>query len=196
MEVIKIQDSQPHLKTAESESKGILEVIKDFQVEEEEDFSFLSETLRDVKKSWKDLETEKKTVTDPLNATLKKVRSWFKPAQDYLKKAELLCKKKLSDYQLEQVKKREKAMIEMATAKDFDGKMKAAEGLVSVPEAKGITIRETWKYEVKDISKVPVQFLAIDDSAVKQYIKEFGKGKPKDVPGLEFVQDASVIARS
>ena len=47
-----------------------------------------------------------------------------------------------------------------------------------------------------DESKVPRDFLAVDDSAVKSYIKQAGKNEPISVPGIRFFKDTSVRART
>ena len=71
----------------------ILQEARKLKIDSDEDYEFVSLFLREVKSQNKSLEERKKRATDPLNAVLKEIRSWFKPPQDILVQIESHLKK-------------------------------------------------------------------------------------------------------
>ena len=65
--------------------------------------------LRNVKALARDIEAERKALTDPLNAVVKRIMDKFRPATDALTKAEGVVKGKLSAYAAEVERQRQEA---------------------------------------------------------------------------------------
>ena len=62
-----------------------------------------------VKRLAKEIETERKALTDPLNAVVKRIMDKFRPASDALTKAEAVVKGKLAAYSAEVERQRQEA---------------------------------------------------------------------------------------
>jgi len=57
-------------------------------------------------------------------------------------------------------------------------------------------VRETWKFEVEDFNKIPKEWLMVDESAVKDFLKA-EKDKLKDgqvIGGVKFFKDINIVA--
>ena len=71
--------------------------IKSFEIIVQDDYDFANELLGTAKSEKKRLETKRKKATDPLNASLKEIRSWYKAAVDFYAEAERILKAKIAD---------------------------------------------------------------------------------------------------
>lgn len=65
--------------------------------------------LRGVKSLAREIEAERKALTDPLNAVVKRIMDKFRPANDALAKAETVVKGKLAAYSAEVERRRQEA---------------------------------------------------------------------------------------
>lgn len=74
----------------------------------------------------------------------------------------------------------------------------AQEVQIEIPtETKVQGIRKTWKFEVQDLSKCPIEWLTINESVLKNFISE-NKGNLKDdeiIAGIRFYQEESLTIR-
>lgn len=202
-EVVEAFEKQPTeqqiIEEKQEEAAEIIEAFKNFEIEDDDDYEVVGEGLKEIKKISKDLETRRKTITQPINVALREFNSWFKPAQEVLQNTERVLKKRLAEY----VRKREEqsrlameAAAQAGQKGDFDAAHEAAKGIVERPELKGITHTRWYDYEIEDLDQVPRRFLSLDHSAVKIYIKNSGKEEPAPVPGLRFVAKDRTIARA
>ncbi len=174
---------------------SIVEELRDFEIENDEDYAFGGEVLKQIKGYYKEIEVRRKKVTDPLNAALKEFQSWYRPAQKVLEDGEEVLKKKLGDYVIrkEAEKEEQHRAIAAASAKgDFEAAHAAASDLVSVVTVKGVTVTHKWEYQLVDFDEVPREFLCLDHSAIKLYIKNAGVDDPKPIPGMKFVKVGGV----
>lgn len=190
---------QQQIATRKGEVEDILEAFKDFQIEDDGDYEVVAEGLQEVKRIAKDLEQRRKTITQPINGALREFNSWFKPAQTVLENTERVLKRRLAEYETLKAEQSRLAMLAAAAASqagDFDAAHEASKGIVELPSAHGITHSRYYDYEITDISKVPREFLAVDHSAVKIYIKNAGKDCPQSIPGIKFVEKTRTIART
>lgn len=78
---------------------------------------------------------------------------------------------------------RAEAKIEKADAKAEQLEQQAAAVVAPVvqdqtPTFKGLSMRDSWKFEVVDPAKVPREFLAVDDSKIRRYVQAM-KGDSK-----------------
>lgn len=178
----------------------MLDELKGFTITSDEDFKLASEILLQTKKHLKSIEARRKEVTDPLNKALTAIRSWFKPAEETLEQTEAFLKKEIASYSLRLQKANEEAAREAALAaqrNDFDGAHTAHMAMQTLPSAKGITVTERWEHVVEDVSLVPREFLTVDHSAVKIYLKNAVQAgeEPAPIPGIRFEKVGGVTAR-
>jgi hypothetical protein len=168
-------------------------------VSNDAEFQDASEILREVKRQNKTLEERKQSVTKPLNGVLNEIRSWFRPPQDTLTKCEVHIKNLLAAYQLESQRKNREALAAIAAAakvQDAQAVEIAVNQIVEAPQAKGVSIRQFWSWELVDAAVVPREFLGVDPAKLDAYAKAAAGAEPKAVPGIRFVQKSSVTARS
>ena len=191
-------------KQIEDSNKLLLELGGDentepFVIQDDEDLEFAMKLLLHVKKQKKLREERKNSVVKPLNEVLKTIRSWFSDIAHW-ERAEKLLKGKIQDYKLLESQREDEAIAQIAEAakeQDYDKAHQAS--LVINKEAKkvqGVTTSERWVLDEAnvDLEKAPKEFLIIslNRAVVREYIKQFDKGRPADLPGLPFKKDITV----
>jgi hypothetical protein len=88
------------IERAENASGRAGEILLEAQhlVVRADTYESASAFLQGVKRLGKEIEAERKALTDPLNAVVKRIMEKFRPATDALAKAEIVVKGKLSAY--------------------------------------------------------------------------------------------------
>ncbi len=199
VQTLKIQTAEKKsLAEKRHEYEEILEAVRDFEIEDEDDYEFLATKLKEIKACNAEIEKRRKEVTQPLNAAIKAFSNWYKPSTDVLDESEVIIKKKLGEYTLKRRLADEARAKEIAAAAregDFDKAHKASQALVGEVRVQGVAVRDTWQYDLENLDEVPREFLTLDHSAVKLYIKAAGKDDPKPIPGIKFTRGTQVIAR-
>lgn len=184
------------------EAHELFGLVLDIPIESQADLELASEALAKAKGEYKRLEERKKAVTGPLTAAVNEVRSWFKPAQDYYAKAEASLKKSIADYHARVAQANADAMrlaAEAAASSDIEGVLVATSLIETPDKIKGLSVRETWDFEVLDVSQVPHKYLFVDEAAVKAHIKEHvdeRTGEPLPISGIRFFKKAIIASRS
>jgi hypothetical protein len=174
------------------EGGGLLTMVEAFEINSAEDYDAISEILKDIKTQFKQIEKERKAVTDPLNAVIKKVNGWFKPTKDDFTKIEKAIKRKMADYQLSQKQKQTEALEQAVEQGDARFLQKASS--LQMPKVQGISNRVVWKFEIEDESLLPREFLMPDERAIAQVVNE-QQGDTK-IPGVKVIKDVQIGARS
>lgn len=172
-----------------------------FVIENDDDYEFSGKLLKHSMSERKELKKKAEAVTKPINAALRAFRSWHQPPIKAWDAVIELLKQAMGEYEHKKLKIREEAALQLAEAAeagDFEAAMEASQGLAEeVPVLEGLSSREVFVPDLErvDLSKVPVQYLALDMDAVKQYIKEFvdRKETPVDLPGLPFKREIRVV---
>ena len=176
-----------------AEIKGNKEIAP-FVIEDDEDEVWASELLLFAKKNKKDLEDKQKRATKHISALLEEIRSWFREPKKDWGSLETLLKQKIGDYELKKSKKEDEALAQIAEAareQDYDKAHRASLVLdQGSQKVSGVVKTEKWVVDEEkvDLDKVPKAFLTIElnDAVVREYIRQFGKGRPEDLPGLPF----------
>lgn len=57
----------------------------------------------------------------------------------------------------------------------------------------GITARKLPRWKVTDISKVPLEYLTVDEKKMNNFRKEFAADAPSPIPGIEFYFDTTTV---
>lgn len=185
--------------TAQHEASEYLEVIEAFVIEDDEDFTYAAEALKEVKKNKRALEATRTDLTQDLTRALEKLRALFRPAIKTFTQAEKILKGKIAAATRKREAEHTAALADAgksAMAGDAVGAsdaMQRARGVQTMPDVEGVSLRTTWTYRVTDLSKVPLAFLTIDHDAVMAVVK-----RDKDettIPGVEVYTETSVAAR-
>lgn len=189
---------ESQLKQEETAAQTALREIEALPVTTDEELAFAAEILVDCKTAWSTLETQKKTATDPLNATIKTIRDWFRPAQDLYVKAESALKAKIAAYH--RFKQEEKAAAMLAAqavvATGTEQEIRAAVEAIPdlAPRVEGVSVRETWTYEIVDLSLLPREWMVPNHQALAEAAKQY-KGELA-IPGVRPVAKDIVAART
>lgn len=139
------------------------------------------------------IKEEKEKVTKPLNEALRAERNRWKPVETMYENAIFSLRSKMTKYQTLFV--RRNSDKEQAIANRIgEGKGKltletASKKLSELPriqkeistEAGSITFKEIRKFKIIDFSKIPRNYLILDDQLVREAMKSEEK-----IPGIEF----------
>ena len=158
-------------------AENMLVVAQDYQITTPDMALAAGEDLRAVKTLAKQLEEKRIAITGPINKGLQEVNALFKPAKEWLERAETLLKGKLLHYQAEERRKADEAQARadeearrqrekleaQATKAEASGKIEKAETLreqaqtqvapivmSAAPKIGGLAAREIWKAEITD----------------------------------------------
>lgn len=170
-------------------AKGIVKQINDF----------FDPHVRGAHSVWKGLTVARGKLTDKVEAEAKRVQRLI---DDYrtaeLNKAREIERQREAKERaerLEEQRKQEEAALARACELETEGRgdlaakvleqtpaieiQEAAPVVVAPPKTAGLGTRMVWEYRVTDISKIPVEFLTVNDQLIKATIKH------RDIPGIE-----------
>ena len=145
------------------------------------------------------LTKDREKLTKPMNEALKEIRSRYKPFESQLEGAIAYVRKEMSRYQTilteqaelqaQEIAKRigdgitiEEGMNELATIETPDEKVRTEHGSVS------FTTKQM--FEIEDISKIPPEFLLLDEISVRKEMKKNVK-----IPGIRYFSVQNPVNR-
>lgn len=178
------------------EAKEILAMVEAFQIITQEDMEFANECLGDVKGKLKALKEEREGVTKPMNAALKKVRGWFKPAENFYGQAETAWKDRIKAWTLAQAAAQTKALEAVQEAHAQGDVTAVAQAMTQASEATAelpdnVTVRERWIVEILDPLSVPSDYWSPDIQKIQTAV---GDGI-REIPGCRIYRDDIVTQR-
>ena len=196
---MKIDDQAKVLASRASEiGKMALSQSHTVNVSSPSSYETASSVLREVRSQRDQIDAKRKSFVDPLNKVVRELNTLFKPSLDYLANAEAFLKKNMTDFREKcRREKEEKLQLASSAAKDkdfpaFNSHMEKVSAL-EVPSLKNISFRLNWRFEVLDLSQVPLEFLCVDEAKVKKLLAS-SKGETP-IPGLKIYSEESPIIR-
>jgi hypothetical protein len=149
-------------------------------------------------------------------AAYKAVTDKIKQYTDILTKTERTVKSKMGTYQIEKERKRreeeakrraeEEKRRREEEAKQIEAEKAGKPAPIPAPELppapviqeeekapEGISYIEAWTFEVEDMSKIPLEYLAVDEKKIRAVVKSL-KGDAK-IPGVRVFAEKQVRAR-
>ena len=171
-------------------------------------------------KSHKALVARKRTFTDPLDTaerTVKGKMSAFMAEEERKRAAEeARLRKEAEERQRAEAeaarRAEEERRLNEAAALEAAGHQEAAQALIEepvvvpvapppavivpsrVPRMAGVSPRETWKFRIIDESKIPREFLMVNESAIGAMVRS-QKGQTR-IPGVEVYPETVISARA
>lgn len=138
-------------------------------------------------------EEERKKIVKPINDSVKLINNRFKKISDPLEQALAVVKGKILEFRRAQEKIRlAQAEAARLAAEKTEAPVVTAPVAVATKGQLGTAYtRKSWKYRVKDISKVRLDLLCVNDAAVKALIAQ----GVREEPGIEFYEEESVGIR-
>ena len=161
-----------------------------------------------ISKLKKALQEKRKEFVDPLQAYVKSINEVFKTMGEPVELADQTLRAKVSQYRQEQDRKRREIqeinrLKQEAAQRESELKGQPAEPVELVPEPSPAPTRSTTeggtlgqrrvpKWRLLDITKVPVQYLMVDNGRVTKAVKA-GIGS---IPGIEIYYDTLVTVEA
>lgn len=181
------------------DAEALLAEILDLPCETQEDLEFAAGALAEVKGKYNHLKEMLDKVVNPIELGLREVRSWFKPGLDFYTKCEKLLKHKIEEGHDRAFEKQREA-LQLAAAASMAGDTEAAATAMEEAEQfevrpiPGLSIRNTWDYEIVDFKKLPDEYKLADDKKIRAVIRAH-KGVV-NIPGIKPVRKGSVSSKS
>lgn len=178
-------DIQGYIEPIKAEAEEMIEQLADFTIENEEAAEIAAELFNDVNNQINELEAKRTSVTGPLNKSLRELNSWFKPAKQALEKAKSVFKRELEAWAEKQ------ESLRLAACEECNAKEVLE--LAVAPTPSNLGSRTTWTFEVEDMSKVPIEFMMVNEQAVRAAIKATDP-ETLEIDGIRIFQKTSVVA--
>ncbi len=173
--------------------KSHLEALQGHPCQNEHEAAYWTDMLNAVQTALKEVESDRTTLTGPLNEDLKRVNSLFREARKPLEEFKELASKKLSERALKLEAERQAMLLAANVAAAAGDQLEARTQLIqaaAAPNAKvaGTRVKMGWEYEVTDINQVPGIYVkkVVDAEAMEAYLSNVADGNFPTMPGISF----------
>ena len=165
------------------------------KVTDDVSLAIANQKLSAVNNHLKLIEEKRTELKKPYLDAGKKVDSIAKDLSEPLNNSIQYLKNQIKEWNLE-LTRREQELKQQAPANSlFEDSINHE--LAMLESQKASNIRHNWKFDVVDISKVPVQFLMVDEAKVREWIKT-NKESLNDgdvIAGIKFYKEVSVVTK-
>lgn len=165
------------------------------KVTDDVSLAIANQKLSAVNNHLKLIEEKRTELKKPYLDAGKKVDSIAKDLSEPLNNSIQYLKNQIKEWNLELLR-REQELKQQAPANSlFEDSINHE--LAMLESQKASNIRHNWKFDVVDISKVPVQFLMVDEAKVREWIKA-NKESLNDgdvIAGIKFYKEVSVVTK-
>lgn len=157
------------IKSLEKQIIPITKKALTCSIESQKDLIKATEILTLINTYADSVKKSKEAVTKPLNEALKATRTMFKPLEDKLNEAIMVIRKEMTNYQTEQMRQARLEAEKVAT-----GEVSIESAVALTPDKKvasksgSITFVTVKKFEIEDITKVPKDYIMLNEVAVRQ----------------------------
>ena len=183
------------IKKEASEVELFVAKIKAERIDTQAKLTEINSTLVECKNRAKQIEVLEKTVTGPINESLRAAKAVFAPARTAYATLEQALKSKVAEGHAElERQQREQLSVVVEMAKS--GQTEQATAVLAVipdgPEHKGSSVRKVWKFEIVDETVVPVEYLTVDERKIRAAVTLGAR----EIPGVRIYEDVSVAVRT
>lgn len=165
------------------------------KVTDDVSLAIANQKLSAVNNHLKLIEEKRTELKKPYLDAGKKVDAVAKDLSEPLNNSIQYLKNQIKEWNLELLR-REQELKQQAPANSlFEDNINHE--LAMLESQKASNIRHNWKFDVVDISKVPVQFLMVDEAKVREWIKA-NKESLNDgdiIAGIKFYKEVSVVTK-
>lgn len=183
--------AEPNIATETAEVDEVLAMLDDFTIVDSADEAFATDAATNARNRNRELEEEKQAATRPISQGLEKIRSWFRPRQDAYAAIERRFKDAILDYRRRLEEARAQALADLETAEPEEVPEKLAElSAAQAPTTAGMSIPQTWDFELLDQSLVPEEYKTVWAPTVRKAIA--GKDGLREIPGLRIFSKGNV----
>ena len=93
------------LEAVRADAVSDLPAVQAFVIRTQAEADFAAAQLKEFLRAADEIEAKRKRATDPLNSSIKEIRSWFKPAEDALGACAAALRGALQTWNVEQARK-------------------------------------------------------------------------------------------
>jgi hypothetical protein len=165
------------------------------KVTDDVSLAIANQKLSAVNNHLKLIEEKRTELKKPYLDAGKKVDSIAKDLSEPLNNSIQYLKNQIKEWNLELLR-REQDLKQQAPANSlFEDSINHE--LAMLESQKASNIRHNWKFDVVDLSRVPVQFLMVDEAKVREWIKA-NKESLNDgdiIAGIKFYKEVSVVTK-
>ena len=165
------------------------------KVTDDVSLAIANQKLSAVNNHLKLIEEKRTELKKPYLDAGKKVDAVAKDLSEPLNNSIQYLKNQIKEWNLELLR-REQELKQQAPANSlFEDNINHE--LAMLESQKASNVRHNWKFDVVDISRVPVQFLMIDEAKVREWIKA-NKESLNDgdiIAGIKFYKEVSVVTK-
>ncbi len=177
---------------------AMLKTAQDFVVYDQQGLDIVEAVLLDVKARWNIIEAERKRHTAPHNKKVKAYNTLFNGPLHAYAMIETILKQKVLDAKMRAKQAQDAAMLAAQQAHQVGDRHAVAVATHAVYQADihhtpGVSTRPVWAYRIVSLPHVPREFLMVNDSAIKAYIKATDGQMP--IAGIEIYADGIVSVR-
>lgn len=168
--------------------------VEKLVIETTDDLTQATSLLSQLNRQLDAIKAHKEEKTKPLNTALRAIRDDYRPYEEALNDAIASLKTKMNTYAtrlaIEQKEQQDKILSDKRTSTETKiNKLatlddKPTEATTEQGSVKFYTVK---KWRVVDMTKVPLDYLVVNEDAVKQAIKE-----DTPVPGIEFYEEQAL----
>ena len=184
---------------------GVVEMIKEVKSMKSKIVEFFKDSKDHAYKAWKGIVANEKTFTDRLDAVEKNAKTSilkYDNEQEAIRRKEQLRLQAIADEEARRERERlEKHAAKLKTKEKQDALLEEAESIIApvvqVDEPKkteGVSRRRTWKARVTDITKIPREWMVVNEKALDSFAKSTKGAMP--VPGVEFYEDSTLTVKA
>jgi len=153
----------------------------------EEQCSAAGEILQKIKKRLKELDEMRRAITKPLDEAKKKIMTLFKDPTGQLEEIEMKIKKAILDFQQSLF-----AQQQIENAFCSENEMESIEP--AVPNIAGVSIRKIWKFRIVDETKIPREWLMVDEKKIGSAVRK--TGCHLKIAGVEIYEETILASSS
>jgi formyltetrahydrofolate synthetase len=190
-----VVQAEESVQALEAVTKSVLDWKRINKLDSSAEYEKCGMVLVALKEQLNEADKQRKEIVDPLNGVVKHVNQKFKTYTDPRKELEdhlkFLMKSYLEEQRAEMAKLAEKEakIAERKGAKQLAIDIRErALSAQPVPTNAAVTFRDKYTFKVTDLTKVPREYLCVDEDKMK---KLCGPDAPK-IPGIEFYKDTIV----
>ncbi len=196
-DVQKINEFQVELTKYNNDVEQALMHARQVSIDSDDDATSNVELAGNMRKLSKRIEMTKKDITSPAREFVAKMNALANGYTEKLEQAIGLISSKVGKYNLAKVEEQQKELEILAILEEAAGIQPSFVTAAPVKENTQTALastyqRQDWSIEVEDISKVPMQFLMINESLVKTAIKS-GRS---EIPGLKITEQKITCLRT
>lgn len=220
-EIVPASTDDPRVKPVAKQVESLAESVETFECKDAATYEGGADVLKTIKGLHREVEGQRKAITQPLNDAKKQVMDLFRPLTDTLSQAERTIKQRLVAWKSEQdrIAREEQRKAEAKAQRERERLQKQADEAAAkgredraqtlqdraastvaappppaAPKVSGVQTRTVWRFRVVDASKVPDKYKVVDEKKIGGVVRAL-KGDT-EIPGVEVWEESTMAARS